>query len=213
MPDDFVQAMREWATAHQALLIFDEVQSGFGRTGRLFAYEHYGVEADLVCCGKGISSGLPLSAVIGRRDLLDVDPSLNSTHGGNPVCCAAALATLRVLERENLTAHAAELGRTLEPHLQAIADRHADYVHTVQGRGLVWAIHIINPQTGELDSRLSDLITERAMHKGVMLVRTGVGTVKLGPPLCIPEAAALEGVQAVSEAIAEVVREAAGRSI
>ena len=114
---EYIKAIRQWANENQIIVIFDEIQSGFGRTGKLFAYEHYDVEADLVCCGKGISSGLPLSAVLGRTELIDVDPSLNSTHGGNPICCAATLASLEVLEDENLIHESARKGLLLEKEL------------------------------------------------------------------------------------------------
>src|SRR4030042_4345997 len=99
-PDDYIKALRAWADAHQALVTFDEVQAGFGRTGKLFTFEHYGVAADMVCCGKGISSSLPLSAVLGRADLLDIPSDLSSTHTGNPLCCAAALANIEAIEKE-----------------------------------------------------------------------------------------------------------------
>ena len=113
-PKNYIKALRKWADDNHAIVIFDEIQAGFGRTGKLFAYEHYEVEADLVCCGKGISSGLPLSAVLGRSELIDVDLSLNSTHGGNPVCCAATLASLELLESENLIAESERKGVILK---------------------------------------------------------------------------------------------------
>jgi 4-aminobutyrate aminotransferase / (S)-3-amino-2-methylpropionate transaminase / 5-aminovalerate transaminase len=207
LPDAYVQALRAWATNHGALVAFDEVQSGIGRTGRFLAHEYFGVEADLVCCAKGLSSSVPLSAVLGRRALLDVDPSLNSTHGGNPICCAAGLATLETLTREGLVTRATQLGVVLEAALRAIAARHPRHISAVEGRGMVWGIHLKDPDTGRLDADLGDQITERAMRKGVLLVRTGVGTLKLGPPLCIPEDAALEGVLALGEAIDECIQE------
>ena len=112
-PPDYVSAMRRWTTEHNALLVFDEVQSGFGRTGKLFSYEHYGVEADLICCGKGITGSLPLSAVLGRAKILDIpDPGqMSSTHTGNPLCCVAALANIDVIEQEGLIERAENVGK------------------------------------------------------------------------------------------------------
>ena len=110
-PVDYVKAIKKWTNENDSLLIFDEIQSGFGRTGKLFAFEHYDVEPDLICCGKGISSSLPLSAVIGSQEIVDVDPSLNSTHGGNPICCAATLASFDVLFSENLVNESARKGK------------------------------------------------------------------------------------------------------
>ncbi len=209
VPTDYIRAMRAWADDHGALLCFDEVQSGIGRTGRLLAHEHFGVQADMVSCGKGISSSLPLSAVLGRRELLDVDGSLNSTHGGNPLCCAAALATLEVIEKEKLIEAAATIGERLGARLRDAASRLGDPVARVEGRGMVWALHLVEPETGELDAMLGDIAIERAMRKGLLLVRTGTGTIKVGPPLTIPEDAAFEGADVIEEAVAEAVAERA----
>ena len=139
--------------------------------------------------------------------MLDVDPSLNSTHSGNPVCCAAALATLEVLEKEDLLSAAVKTGRAVEDALRVIAARHPRVVDAVLGRGLVYAVHFVSPETRQLDVALADRVTERAMQKGVLMVRTGVGTLKIGPPLNIPEDAALEGIQAIGEALDECFAE------
>jgi 4-aminobutyrate aminotransferase / (S)-3-amino-2-methylpropionate transaminase / 5-aminovalerate transaminase len=211
LPDAYVRALRAWATEHDALVTFDEVQSGIGRTGRFLAHEYFGVDADLVCVGKGLSSSLPVSALLGRRTIVDVDPALNSTHGGNPLCCAAALATLQVIVEEDLVARAASLGEQFEAALRAIAARYPRHVSRVEGRGLVWSLHLIDPRMRELDIALADEVTERAMRKGVLLVRTGVGTIKIGPPLSIPIDAALEGLAAIDEAIADALHDAIGR--
>jgi 4-aminobutyrate aminotransferase / (S)-3-amino-2-methylpropionate transaminase / 5-aminovalerate transaminase len=207
MPVPWVRAMRAWADEHGALLAFDEVQSGIGRTGRFLAHEHFGVRADLVCCAKGISSSLPLSCVLGRRELLDVDDSFTSTHGGNPVCSAAALATLEILQDEGLIERAAATGAALERRLREIAARHPDVVPRVEGAGMVWALHLVDPESGELDATLGDLLIERAMRRGLLLVRTGTGTIKLGPPLIMPEEAALEGADVIEESLAEALAE------
>jgi 4-aminobutyrate aminotransferase/(S)-3-amino-2-methylpropionate transaminase len=205
LPDSYVQAVRGWATENEALLIFDEVQSGFGRTGKFLAHEYFGVDADLVCCGKGIGGGLPLSVLVGRRDILDADPSLNSTHGGNPIACAAGLATLDVIQDEGLAARAASLGSVALNELQAIARRYPDHIGAVHGRGLVWGIHLIDPELRCVDTAAADSITEQAMRKGVLLVRTGVGTIKIGPPLMIPVDALVEGIRTLGEAIGDFV--------
>ncbi|HEY41127.1 MAG TPA: aspartate aminotransferase family protein [Dehalococcoidia bacterium] len=202
-PDDYIRALRAWADAHFALVTFDEVQAGFGRTGKPFCFEHYGVEADLVCCGKGISSSLPLSAVLGRSEILDIPPDLSSTHSGNPLCCAAALANLEAIEKENLVAAANRTGGILESHLMNIKQRYPDRIHCILGRGLLYAVHLANPVTDELDIELADRVLEKAMQKGLLMVRTGRGTLKIGPPLSIPEEAVIEGVAVLQEAIDE----------
>jgi 4-aminobutyrate aminotransferase / (S)-3-amino-2-methylpropionate transaminase / 5-aminovalerate transaminase len=199
---EYIKAIRQWANENQIIVIFDEIQSGFGRTGKLFAYEHYDVEADLVCCGKGISSGLPLSAVLGRTELIDVDPSLNSTHGGNPICCAATLASLEVLEDENLIHESARKGLLLEKELIKIKNKYPDRIN-ISGKGLVFAIHVKKFGKKEYDVEIVDRIIEKSMQKGVLLIRTGTGTIKIGPPLTIFDDALLEGVSVIDESISE----------
>ena len=185
------------------MIIFDEIQAGFGRTGKLFAFEHYEIKPDLVCCGKGISSSLPLSAVLGRAELLNLDSSLNSTHGGNPICCAATLASLEVLEEEDLVKEANRKGNILETELKKIQTKYSDIIERISGKGLVYAIHLRDLKTKKLDIELGDLVIEKSMQKGVILVRTGSGTIKIGPPLTIPDDALLEGIKVIDDAIKE----------
>ena len=165
--------------------------------------EHYDVEADVVCCGKGISSGLPLSAVLGRKELIDADPSLNSTHGGNPVCSAATLASLEILESENLIQESARKGKLIEKELQKIK---AKFPNRIQfyGKGMVYAIHVKNTSNSGLDVEIVDRIIEKSMQKGVLLIRTGTGTIKIGPPLTIPDDALIEGLSVIEESISEL---------
>jgi len=203
-PKPFIDAIKTWSKENNVIIIFDEIQGGFGRTGKLFAFEHYGVEPDIVCCGKGISSSLPLSAVISRRELLDVDPSLNSTHGGNPVCCAATLASLEVIEKENLVKESERKGKILQAELNRIQTKHKNIIHTVFGKGLLFAIHIRNSKTGELDVNLGDEILEKCMQKGLLMIRTGTGTIKIGPPLSIPDDALLEGIGVIEEVLNQI---------
>ena len=201
-PKNYIKALRKWADDNHAIVIFDEIQAGFGRTGKLFAYEHYEVEADLVCCGKGISSGLPLSAVLGRSELIDVDLSLNSTHGGNPVCCAATLASLELLESENLIVESERKGVILKQELTRIKNHFPSRIE-IFGKGLVFAIHVRKSSTNELDVELVDKIIEKAMQQGVLLIRTGTGTIKIGPPLSIADDALIEGVSVIEEIISD----------
>jgi 4-aminobutyrate aminotransferase/diaminobutyrate-pyruvate transaminase/4-aminobutyrate aminotransferase/(S)-3-amino-2-methylpropionate transaminase len=208
-PKDYVQAARAWADKHQALLCFDEVQSGFGRTGKMFAHEHFGVKADVICCGKGISSGVPLSAVLSRAEILDVDPSLNSTHSGNPLCAAAGAATLEVLKDEKLAERAAALEPKVRERLEKIQKRFPKIVGHVFGRGLLWGLLLNGGKPGVWDVNLSDRVTEAAINKGLLLIRTGVGSIKLGPPLTIAEDALMEGIDVIEEALAECLALAA----
>ena len=124
-PVEYAKRLRQWCDTHEALLIFDEIQAAFGRTGKMFGFEHLGVSPDLITCGKGISGGMPLSAVIGRRDVMDLygPGQMTSTHTANPVCCAATLANLQALEDEDAVGNAARLGPILAEACAAMRTR------------------------------------------------------------------------------------------
>jgi len=208
-PVDYIKALRRWADGHKALMIVDEIQSGFGRTGRLFAYEHYEVEADLVCCGKGISSSLPLSAVLGRAEIMDIpEPGyMTSTHTGNPACCAATLASIEVLINEQLVSKAAEKGHIVEAKFAEFRNRHPDRLAMSTGRGLVHSVFFVRPGTDDPDIELADRVVNRSIQKGVMLFITGNGTIKVCPPLMISEEALVEGMDVLGEALDECLNE------
>ncbi|HWI57581.1 MAG TPA: aminotransferase class III-fold pyridoxal phosphate-dependent enzyme, partial [Bacillota bacterium] len=203
-----IRRLAHWCREHKVLLIFDEVQAGFGRTGKFWAFEHYGVVPDLICCGKGISSSLPLSAVIGRTEILDQFPpgSMTSTHTGNPVCCAAALASLDQILSRNLTANAARLGPILEAGLRAIQQRHPEVIGHYSSRGLVGGLQMTQPGKKEPNHDLAHRIIERCFHKGLLFfapVGAWGQTVKIAPPLTIPEEALREGLSVLTEAVDE----------
>ncbi len=211
-PPQYMQDLALWCDEHNTVLIMDEVQAGFGRTGTYWGFEHYGVTPDLICCGKGISSGLPLSAVIGRNDIMDLYPpgSMTSTHTGNPVCCAATLANLRVIDDEKLVKNAQRMGEVMQPALHAIGERFPDIVGHVSGKGLVASLHMVRPGTTEPDADRAADIVRRCVEKGVMLFAP-VGymgaCVKISPPLCIEEDALREGVEVIADAVGESVNE------
>ena len=207
-PKDYIQAMAAWCRSHDILLTFDEVQAGFGRSGRFFAFEHYEVVPDLICCGKGISSSLPLSAVIGRTELLDQygPADLTNTHGGNPVCAAAALASLQKILREGLVENARSGGEILHAGLAEIAGAFPRLVGAVMGRGLVAGLHMVRGAGLEPDGDLAFAIVEKAFQKGLLMfapVGTGAATVKIAPPLTITPDALRDGLGALREAVAE----------
>ena len=209
-PVEFVQKLRAWCDAHQIVLTFDEVQAGFGRTGRFWAFEHYGVSPDLICCGKGISSSLPLSAVIGREAIMDQFPpgSMTSTHTGNPVCVAAALASVRKIVRDKLTENAAALEPVLLAGLKAIQAKHPQVIGHVTARGLVAGMQTVKPGTKQPDHDLAHAIIERCMWKGLLLfapVGAWGQTVKIAPPLTIPREALEEALGVLAAATDEAV--------
>ena len=206
-PEDYVRALVAFAKKHDILVTFDEIQSGFGRTGTLFAYQHYGVEPDLICCGKGISSSLPLSAVLGSQKIMDLPDigSMSSTHSANPLCCAAGLANIRFIESHDLIAESRRKGVILIEGLEAIRKKFPDHISTVLGRGMVAAILITDPKTRLADPHTASMICEKALHKGLVLVHTGRESIKMGPPLTIPDEALLEGLQVLEESIREII--------
>lgn len=206
-PTDYVQALVEFSRENQILVAFDEVQSGFGRTGKLFGYQHYGVEPDLICCGKGMSSSLPLSAVLGSASIMDLPEvgSMSSTHSANPLVCAAGLANLEAIESMDLVSESQRKGRILFSRLTEIQEQFSKRISHVLGRGLITALILIDPVTGMPDERTASQVCEKAMQKGLLVVHTGRESIKLGPPLTIPDAALLEGLDVLAEALGEVV--------
>ena len=209
-PVEFVRQLADWCRQHQIVLTFDEVQAGFGRTGKFWAFEHYGVTPDLICCGKGISSSLPISAVIGREAIMDQFPpgAMTSTHTGNPVCCAAALASVQKILREDLTGNAARLEPVLLEGLRQIQKTHPEYIGHVSARGLVGGMQTLKRGKKEPDHDLAHSIIERCFHKGLLLfapVGAWGQTVKIAPPLTIPLEALQEGLAVLAEATAEAV--------
>ena len=207
MPTAYAGALREWADAHQALLVFDEIQAGFGRTGRWFGVEHYGIEADLVCMGKGMTSSLPMSAVAGRAAILDLPPhgQMSSTHTGNPLCCAAAMANIQALRDENLVENAALLEAVTREALKRLRGKFPQHVGAIIGKGLAWAIYLLDPATGQLDPELGKRVTTRCMQLGLLMLQTGRGTLKIAPPLCISAEALLEGIGVIADALRECI--------
>jgi len=211
-PKDYIQELARWCRQHNVLLMFDEIQAGFGRTGTLFGFEHYGVVPDLICCGKGISSSLPLSAVIGRPDVMDLygPAEMTSTHTGNPVCAAAALASLRKIIEGGLVENARAMGEILLDGLEQIRKRHPQIIGAVQGRGLVAGLHVVKRGSKDPDGDLAFSVVEKAFRKGLLMfapVGFGGATVKISPPLTITKEAVLDGLSALGEAIDESSRE------
>ncbi len=208
-PPAYMQRLREWCDRHAVLLVCDEVQAGFGRTGTLWGFEHYDIIPDLTCFGKGISSSLPLAAVAGRADIMDLHPagSMTSTHSGNPVCCAAALAGINAILEDGMVDNAREVGARLQSGLQQIAADAAE-VAAVLGKGMVAGFVVVDPSTGEPDARLAFEIVRRAVEKGVLMfspVGFGGGTVKIAPPLMLTHDALDDSLEAFRESVAESV--------
>ncbi len=201
-PPGFLKALRALCDRHGILLVADEVQSGMGRTGKMFAVEHWGVEPDIVCLAKGIASGMPLGAIIARAQVMDWPPGSHaSTFGGNPVSCRASLATLELLEAGYI-ANAAERGEQLRRGLLALQP-HAPELGEVRGLGLMMAVDLVKDREGSiLDAALRDEVVQAAFHKGLLLLGCGEAAIRFCPPLCVTEAQVETALRLLAEVLA-----------
>jgi 4-aminobutyrate aminotransferase-like enzyme len=200
-PIEFVKALDRTARESESLLVFDEMQAGFARTGEFFGFQHYGVEPDLVCCGKGASSSVPLAFVIGSGKLLDLPSvgSMSSTHSANPISCAAGLANLRVIEAEGLVQRARDLGEIFQRELREI-HQNSHLISSIQGKGMVAAA--ITKASGDLDaSEIATEISWECMRRGLLVVHTGRESIKLAPPITISTQALTEGLTVLKEVV------------
>jgi 4-aminobutyrate aminotransferase len=202
-PPDFLPGLRQICDEHGILLVFDEVQSGIGRTGRMFASEHWGIAGDIVCLAKGIANGLPLGAIVARASVMDwPSGSHASTFGGNPVACAASLATLKLVE-QRYCANADRRGRQLREGLQDLARRFA-CIREVRGRGLMIGAEI-QDDGGHPSPGLRDGIIDLAFHRGLLLLPCGPSTIRFCPPLCLTGRQVEIGLELLESAMAAAV--------
>jgi 4-aminobutyrate aminotransferase len=199
---EFLTKLRALADQHGILLIADEVQAGMGRTGKLFACEHFGLEADMVVLAKGIASGMPLAAMIAGQDLLQWNSGGHgSTYGGNAVSCAAALATLDLLQ-EGLVANAARVGTHLLGRLRELKAKH-EGVGDVRGLGLMLAIDLVKDRnTRQPAKERVDPVLKAAFERGLLLLGCGESSIRLAPPLIVTEEEADMAVRILDEALA-----------
>lgn len=210
LPVEYAQKLEAFCRKNDALLIMDEVQSGFGRSGKWFTYEHYGIKPDLIACGKGISSSLAISAVIGRNDVMDMYPpgSMTSTHSASPLPVVAAIANIKALKDDNLTENAAKLGVILKQGLLDIQKKHPDRIGYVTCVGLVAGLQIVKPNSKESDREAAFNINEGCFQKGLlMFAPVGIGgmCVKIAPPLMITQDALEDGIKVLDEVCDEVL--------
>ena len=203
-PNGFMRGLRELCDRHGILLVCDEVQSGVGRTGRMWACDHEGIEPDILLTAKGLGSGMPIGAMI-ARETIDrwKTGSHGSTFGGNPVCCAAALATLDLVERE-LMANAREQGERLITAMRKLADKYA-CIGDVRGRGLMIGLEFVKDRsTREPDGELVHKLVDMAFQRGLLLLGAGRSALRLAPPLIIDSTDIDTGVQIIDQCLAEL---------
>lgn len=210
LPLEYAKKLEAFCLENDIVSIFDEVQAGFGRTGKMFTYEHYGIKPDLIACGKGISSSLPISAVIGRKDIMGLyaPGSMTSTHSGSPLPVVAAIESLKIIQKENLVENAKKLGEILNPELMRIRNKYPDILGCMQGKGLVAGIQVVKKGTKQPDSDMAQKINEKCFQKGLlMFAPVGIAgeCLKIAPPLMITEEALREGIKVFEEACDEIL--------
>ncbi len=209
-PRAFLQGLRELTTEFGMLLVLDEVQSGMGRTGKMFASEHYGLKGDVVNVAKGIASGLPLGVTSSRADVMDWPPGAHaSTFGGNPVACAAALATIRLL-KDQYVANAAAIGEFLISGLRELQEKH-EIIGDVRGKGLMLGVELVrNRKTKERAIEERNALVQAMFRRGVLILGAGKNAIRLAPPLVLTKDQAATLLRVLDEALSEVTQAHAG---
>jgi 4-aminobutyrate aminotransferase len=210
-PPEFLRELRDFCDRHGILLIVDEVQTGFGRTGQMWAFEHAGIVPDVVCMAKAIANGLPLSAIISSRELQEAwgRGAHGSTYGGNPVACAAGLAVLETIQEEGLVANAAVRGAELMTGLGAIAAED-DRIGDIRGRGLMVGVEFVRDrETREPDATLPDRLIAACADAGLLVLTCGYShqVVRWIPPINVDAAEIAEGVEIFGETLAGIPRD------
>jgi len=203
-----MKALANFVNKYDLLVSFDEMQAGFGRTGKLFGYMHYDIKPDILCCGKGASSGFPLALVLGSEKVMDLPDigSMSSTHSANPLCCVAGHENLKALIEDGLIDNAYHLGIKMHQKLGKIRDKYPKFLKYIQGKGLVAALIFYNDKNLPLNS-LCDNICEKAFQRGLLVVHTGRESIKIAPPLTINGEALSEGLNVLEECIEEAINE------
>jgi 4-aminobutyrate aminotransferase len=204
-PDGWLKQLRALCDRHGILLVDDEVQAGIGRTGQFFAVEHWGVRPDIVCVAKALASGMPLSAMIAREEVMSWPYGAHgSTFGGNPVCCAAGLATLDVIEEEGLVQNAARVGDRLIGHLRDLATD-SRLIGDVRGVGLMIGVELVKNKRSKVRAKEdTDRVMRECFKRGLLLLPCGPNSIRFSPPLTITESEADTAFGIFAQALAEV---------
>lgn len=204
-PPSFLPGLRELCDRHGILLMVDEIQSGIGRTGKMFAVEHFGVQPDVVCVAKGLGSGMPIGSVTARKSLMEKWPynAHGSTYGGNPICCAAALATLDLVESAYM-GNARQMGDYLLENLRALQEKHP-VIGDVRGKGLMIGLELVEDRISKKPAKtFASKMIQQAYQNGLLLLPCGQSTVRLAPPLMIDPAITEEGLVILDQSFSDV---------
>lgn len=205
-PGDYMQRLKKWCEERDILFILDEVQSSFGRTGKMFAYEHWGIQPNLLCLGKGIGSGLPVSALVGESRILNtLEPgSMSSTNGGNPLSSRAALTAIEIIQEERLSEKSAELGKAMLDRLNEMKAKY-EVIGDVRGMGLAVGVEIVKDKKSKApDAELTRRITQEAFKHGLILI-SPIGfygnVIRIAPPLVISSELMMKGLDIIEDAV------------
>jgi len=203
-PNKFITELRQICDDNESLLIYDEIQTGFGRTGKMFAYEHAGVEPDILALGKAIGGGLPLSAILARKNLMDkwAKGSHGSTFGGNPVACRAGRKTLEIIQKDNLVDNANKVGSYIKEQFILAKDQ-IPAIGDVRGLGLMIGVELINKDGSQANDLILDLIKESA-KRGVIITLCGNSVIRISPPINITREAANKGVDIIIQTLKDL---------
>ncbi|QYK00891.1 4-aminobutyrate--2-oxoglutarate transaminase [Shewanella psychrotolerans] len=210
-PAEFLQALRKLCDQHGIVLIADEIQSGFGRTGKMFSFEHADVEPDLITMAKGIAGGFPLAAVVGKSEIMDapLPGGLGGTYGGSPVGCVAALAVLEVMAEENLVERAAQIGSIFNEHLTGLQQQYPQVIGEVRNQGAMIAMElIVDGDKEQPNTALTQAIIANAAKHGLVLLACGFygNVIRFLPALTISDAIVHEGLEKFNQLFASVAK-------
>ena len=206
-PDNFLPRLQSLARRHGILLALDEVQTGFGRTGEWFAAQHWGVEPDLMATAKGIAGGLPLGAIVGRREVMDLPPGSHAnTFGGNPVALAAMMAVVEAIREEDMLANARRVGGEIMKRLREMSEE-IELIGDVRGKGLMIGVELVRDRrTKEPAKRELARVLEESFKRGLLVVGSGESVVRIAPPLSIMMEQAMAGLDILEEVLRAVSR-------
>jgi 4-aminobutyrate aminotransferase / (S)-3-amino-2-methylpropionate transaminase / 5-aminovalerate transaminase len=206
-PISFVKAIKKVCEKFNILLCFDEMQSGFSRTGKNFGFKHYDVEPDLICMGKGMGGGIPLSGVLGKAEIMDLPSvgNMSSTHSANPLACSVGLAVIEEIYKKNLTFESERKGIILNQLLINLKNDFPEKISYTFCKGLIASIIFKIDSSEEPDPYFASRVAEKCMQKGLLVVHTGRESIKLGPPLIISDDALIEGMNVIYESIQECI--------
>ena len=201
-PKEYIQEIKSFCAKNNILLCFDEMQSGFGRTGKKFGFEHYNVSPDLICCGKGMGSGFPLSGVITSKKVMDnkLVSGLSSTHSSNALVCAAGLTTLNEIKNKNLVKKSAELGKFFHIELNKLRKKFDKIIFQTLGKGLIASI-IFKNKKNITATEIANYVSKECLLSGLLVCNTGRESIKLGPPLTIDKKGIKKAIQILDKAI------------